>query len=89
MTTTSAAAATGLDQAAVRERVRAGQVNKAPPEPGRTVAQILRANVFTRFNAILGTLFAVVLSRRVVTTIRAFNPPTALHPVRDFLAAAT
>jgi cation-transporting P-type ATPase E len=51
----------GLDRAAVLERVRAGQVNTAPPSPGRTVGQILRANVLTRFNAILGSLFAVVV----------------------------
>lgn len=29
--------------------------------PGRSVAQILRANVLTRFNAILGSLFVVVM----------------------------
>ena len=54
-------AAAGLDRAAVRARVAAGQVNTAPPGPGRTVGQILRANVLTRFNAILGTLFVVVV----------------------------
>jgi cation-transporting ATPase E len=52
---------TGLSQAEVAERVAAGQVNTAPPEAGRSIAQILRANVCTRFNAILGTLFVVVL----------------------------
>jgi len=55
-------AAAGLDRAAVRARVAAGQVNTAPPGPGRTVGQILRANVLTRFNAILGTLFVVVVA---------------------------
>ncbi len=55
------AACSGLDQAAVQARTLAGQVNTAPPVPGRTVSQILRANLFTRFNAILGSLFAVVL----------------------------
>ena len=54
-------AAAGLERAAVRARVAAGQVNTAPPGPGRTVGQILRANVLTRFNAILGSLFVVVL----------------------------
>ena len=57
----SAAAANGLDQAAVRARMLAGQVNISPQVPGRTVSQIFRANLFTRFNAILGSLFAVVL----------------------------
>ncbi len=54
-------AATGLSLAEVRARVLAGQVNLAPPAAGRTVRQILRANLFTRFNAILGSLFAVVM----------------------------
>ncbi len=61
MTVEESAAAAGLDRAAVRARVEAGQVNTAPPAPGRTVAQILRANVLTRFNAILGALFVVVV----------------------------
>ena len=54
-------AGTGLDQAAVQARLRAGQVNATPPAPGRTLGQILRANVCTRFNAILGVLFVVVV----------------------------
>jgi cation-transporting ATPase E len=41
--------------------VAAGQVNTPPPAPGRTIGQILRANVVTRFNAILGSLFVVVV----------------------------
>src|SRR5215469_3465832 len=51
----------GLTQAEVRERVVAGQVNTPPPAPGRTIGQILRANVLTRFNAILGVLFVLVM----------------------------
>ncbi|HEV2255238.1 MAG TPA: hypothetical protein VGS06_18815 [Streptosporangiaceae bacterium] len=51
----------GLDQAEVHARVQAGLVNTAPPTPGQTVAQILRANMLTRFNAILGAMFVVVL----------------------------
>ena len=39
----------------------AGAVNVVAPGGGRSVVQILRANVLTRFNAILGALFAVVL----------------------------
>src|SRR5579859_6381559 len=54
-------AVVGLDQAQVRARVQAGLVNTAPPMPGRTVGQILRANMLTRFNAILGAMFVVVL----------------------------
>ena len=51
----------GLSQAQVRDRVRAGQVNTPPSAPGRTIGQILRANVLTRFNAILGALFVLVM----------------------------
>ena len=54
--------ATGLDAAAVAERQAAGLVNQVTDENSRTVADIVRANVFTRFNAILGTLLAVVLA---------------------------
>ena len=52
---------TGLSQAEVRERVLARQVNTPPPSPGRTIGQILHANVLTRFNAILGVLFVLVM----------------------------
>ena len=54
--------ASGLDAAAVAARVKAGLVNEAPPAAGRSIPQILRANVFTRFNAILGTLFVIVVA---------------------------
>jgi cation-transporting ATPase E len=61
VTTAPGLATRGLDQAAVAERIANGQVNVAPPAPGRTLAQILRANICTRFNAILGALFVVVI----------------------------
>ena len=51
----------GLTLAEARERAAAGQVNAVPAAPGRSLGQILRANLCTRFNAILGTLFGVVL----------------------------
>ncbi len=50
----------GLRWAEVQERVASGLANVPPPAAGRTIAQILRANVLTRFNAILGSLFVVV-----------------------------
>ena len=52
--------ATGLDERAVRERVEAGLVNRAPAGTSRTLRDILRANILTRFNAILGALFVVI-----------------------------
>ncbi len=55
-------AAPGLDEGAVAERVRRGQVNVQPPGTGRTVSGIVRANVFTRFNALLGGLLVVILA---------------------------
>src|SRR4029450_9188763 len=45
----------------VAERVSLGQVNDGPAAPSRTVWQIVRANVFTRFNALLGSLLVVIL----------------------------
>jgi cation-transporting P-type ATPase E len=50
----------GLSSEEVEERVRSGLVNRAPAPPGRTLGQIVRANVLTRFNAILGALLVVV-----------------------------
>jgi len=54
MTVPADVAVTGLSELAVRARTDAGQVKHGPPGPGRSLAQILRANVLTRFNAILG-----------------------------------
>ncbi|MET0799739.1 MAG: HAD-IC family P-type ATPase [Actinomycetota bacterium] len=51
----------GLSAAEVAERVAQGKVNDVPAPPTRTVAQIVRANVFTRFNAILGAMLAIIL----------------------------
>ncbi|GAB2709625.1 HAD-IC family P-type ATPase [Kitasatospora kifunensis] len=51
----------GLSAAEVAERVAQGQVNDVPVRSSRSVPEIVRANVFTRFNAIIGVLFAVIL----------------------------
>lgn len=51
----------GLSDAQVRAQVEAGHVNTAGRTTGRTVAEILRANLLTRFNAILGSLFVIAL----------------------------
>ena len=54
---------TGLTAAEVAERVADGRVNVLPASPGRTVGEILRANVFTPVNAIVGfMLFLVVIA---------------------------
>src|SRR5690348_1709213 len=54
-------AAVGLRSAQVAERVARGQVNDVPSRPSRTVWEIVRANTFTPFNGLLGTLLAVIL----------------------------
>ncbi len=51
----------GLTAEEVAQRVRAGQVNVADERTSRTLSEILRSNVLTRFNAILGTAFALIL----------------------------
>lgn len=53
---------TGLSDADVAQRVAAGQTNDVPTRAARSVSEIVRANVFTRINAILGTLFLIVLA---------------------------
>jgi hypothetical protein len=56
-----ASAHLGLSRAEVAQRETAGQVNAVPTGPSRTVGQIIRANVFTVFNLILGALLVLVL----------------------------
>jgi cation-transporting ATPase E len=51
----------GLSAAQVAERVARGQVNDVPSAPTRSIGQIVRANVLTRFNLLLGSLLAVIL----------------------------
>ncbi|HWO63537.1 MAG TPA: cation-translocating P-type ATPase, partial [Umezawaea sp.] len=51
----------GLTSAQVRERVADGRTNDVPARAGRTLGDIVRSNVLTRFNAVLGVLFAVIV----------------------------
>ncbi len=51
----------GLTAAEVEERVRRGLVNRVEEHTSRSFAEIARANVFTRFNAILATMFVLIL----------------------------
>ena len=52
----------GLTDAEVAQRVAAGKTNDVPTRAARSVSDIVRANVFTRINAILGVLLVIVLS---------------------------
>jgi len=45
----------------VRERVAAGKVNVVESRGSRSVADILRSNLFTRFNAIMSVMLVIVL----------------------------
>lgn len=53
--------ARGLTDAEVAQRVADGKTNSVPERATRSIAHIVRANVFTRINAILGVLFGIVL----------------------------
>ncbi|MCF3124145.1 cation-translocating P-type ATPase [Streptomyces arenae] len=52
---------TGLTTAEVAERVARGEVNDVPVRSSRSLSEIVRANVFTRFNAIIGVLWVIML----------------------------
>src|SRR5215469_13391465 len=51
----------GLSSAQVAERRSHGLANAGGERASRSVAEILRANILTRFNLILGVLLAVIL----------------------------
>ncbi|MDQ0768922.1 cation-transporting ATPase E [Pseudarthrobacter defluvii] len=51
----------GLSTAEVRERTAAGRVNSVPTASSRSVGEIIQANVFTLFNAVVGGCFILLL----------------------------
>jgi cation-transporting ATPase E len=51
----------GLSAAEVADRVTRGLTNGGGERTSRSYSEIVRANLFTRFNAILGTMLAVIL----------------------------
>src|SRR5882757_1777808 len=51
----------GLTADEVAGRVARGDVNDVPVRSSRSTAEIVRANVLTRFNAIIGVLFLIIL----------------------------
>ncbi|RCV52423.1 HAD-IC family P-type ATPase [Marinitenerispora sediminis] len=53
-------AARGLTAGQVAERVAAGRTNDVPVRAARTVGQIVRANLFTRINAMIAVLFGII-----------------------------
>jgi cation-transporting ATPase E len=51
----------GLTAAEVAERVAQGRVNRVPDAPTRTTAEIIRANVLTPVNLVIGVLLVMVV----------------------------
>ena len=51
----------GLSAAEVEQRRREGRTNDAPDAPVRTVGQIVRNNVLTPVNAIIGSMFVLIM----------------------------
>ncbi|WP_046471899.1 HAD-IC family P-type ATPase [Allosalinactinospora lopnorensis] len=50
----------GLSAAQVAERLASGRSNDVPVRASRSVGQIIRGNVFTRINAMIAVLFAII-----------------------------
>ena len=61
MSAIDTAGLTGLTSEEVAQQIAAGQVNDLPTRSSRSVGQILRGNILTRFNALLLSLAAVVI----------------------------
>ena len=53
---------TGLTTPEVAERIAAGRVNDVPARSSRSVGEIVRANLFTRINAIIAVLLIMILA---------------------------
>ncbi|MBS1691827.1 MAG: cation-translocating P-type ATPase [Actinobacteria bacterium] len=52
----------GLTDTEVAQRIAEGKTNDVPSRAARSVSDIVRGNVFTRINAILGVLLIIVIS---------------------------
>ena len=57
----AAAPSVGLTAAQVAERVADGRTNHVPTRSSRSFGAIVRANVFTWFNGLIGALFVIML----------------------------
>ena len=77
----------GLSAAEVAERVARGLVNDVPSAPTRTIGQIVRANVLTRFN-LLGVAAGRDPGRRAAPGRPVRARDRGQHPGRDRPGAA-
>src|SRR5258707_11655443 len=72
--------ASGLTDAEVAQRVAQGNGNDIPERARGGVVDIIRANVFTRINAILGVLLIIVLATgSVINGMFGLLMPRAWH----------
>jgi cation-transporting ATPase E len=82
----------GLTSAEVAERVARGQANAAPDARSRSLGDIVRANTFTWFNGLIGTLWVIML---VVAPIQdslfgfVIVANTAIGIIQEYRAART
>ncbi len=84
--------ATGLTTAQVAERVAAGQVNDAPDPRSRSIWDILRANTFTWFNALIAMLWVIMIivapwQDSLFGLVIVFN--AAIGTIQEYRAART
>ena len=52
----------GLSSNDVAQRISDGRSNDVPNPTSRTISQIIKANVFTPFNLLLGILLVIILA---------------------------
>jgi cation-transporting ATPase E len=82
----------GLTAGEVAERVARGQVNAAPDARSRSLGDIVRANTFTWFNGLIGTLWVIMI---VVAPIQdslfgfVIVANTAIGVIQEYRAART
>src|SRR4029450_4055822 len=77
----------GLSAAEVADRVARGLVNDVPSAPTRTIGQILRTNLLTRFNLVLGSLLAGALQDALFGLVIVAN--TVVGVVQEVRAKRT
>jgi len=83
---------TGLTSAQVAERVAAGQVNAVKDRNSRSLGDIFRANTFTYFNALIGSLWVLMLvSAPFIDSLFGFVIVinTAIGVIQEYRAART
>lgn len=92
MTSPAADLQQGLTSAEVRSRIAQGLVNHAPDARSRSLGDIIRANTFTWFNGLIGTLWVIMV---IVAPVQdslfglVIVANTAIGIVQEFRASRT